>query len=230
MKRKLIFYTLFNTFKSNKLLRGAGKIHPVETEAWTRARIQIWQKFTLASILNQSRDDLLYVLLLEPSLRTLTDPLLPKLPDSRIIYSYDDSPVIEDLKTYDELVMALIDSDDMYSRSAGELMMASQAKWMYFKIGWAYEFRSNKLWGYDTKGTGPFYAQRLAGKDLTGFNRSKRRPYHQDVLSLHPQKLPDYNFCVGLHGTNTSSSPRISYVVKRPFDTSILKKTFGVKI
>ncbi len=229
MTRKLVFWTALNSYRSEKCLRGkpAGTPHPVTTPEWTKRRLELWQKFTLNSILAQTTQDWLYVVLLDPELRHLTDPLLPRR-DPRVLYCYEDGPGLERIREYDEIVLALIDGDDMYSRSAGQLMMSSKAEWMYFKRGYAYETAARKLWRYDTIGSGPFFAHRLNPKAMTSFDREKRHPTHKAVINLSPEQLADGNFCVLLHDINTSSNPGMRYVIKdRPVPILILKREFG---
>ncbi len=220
MKTKLVFWTAFNTYRSEKCLRGkpAGTPHPVTTPGWTARRLELWKKFTLNSILAQTTPDWLYVVLLDPELRHLTDHLLPH-GDPRVIYCYDDGPMLEQLREYDEIVLALIDNDDMYARAAGSLMMACPAEWMYFKQGYALDMRRGRLHRYDTIGTGPFFAHRLDPKAMTSFDRDKRHPTHKAVINFKPQELRAGQFCVVLHDRNTSSTVHMRYVlglVKNP--------------
>jgi hypothetical protein len=231
MKRILVFHTAFNTFTSNKLTRKLkpGNPHPITTVEWTKNRLDIWQRFTLKSILNQDHRDFIYVLLLDPELRTITDPLLPKLDDDRIIFSYEDEPLIRSLREYDELVLAFLDSDDMYARDAGTLMMSCSREWMYFKVGYALDVKGKQLCLYDTKGSGPFYAQRLPGKKLIEFNRKKNRPYHEHIVDFKPARLPDFKFCVVIHGENTSSSMKISFIKEKTFGLRALGN-FGINM
>jgi hypothetical protein len=229
MTRKLVFWTALNSYRSEKCLRGLspGSAHPVTTSAWTARRVGLWRKFTLNSILAQAADDWLYVVLLDPELKRLTEPLLPRR-DSRVLYCYEDNPTLENLRAYDEIVLALIDGDDMYSRSAGRLMMRSTAEWMFFKLGYAYEVRTGKLWEYDTIGTGPFFARRVDPKKLVRFDRDKRHPTHKTVAEQKPECLPAGHFCVLLHDINTSSHPGMRYVLRdKPADPGILRKEFG---
>ena len=227
---QLVFWTAFNSYRSEKCLRNlpAGSPHPVTTRAWTATRVKLWERFTLKSILAQTREDWLYVILLDPELRGLTDALLPKAQDPRIIYCYQDAPVLERLREYDELVLALIDGDDMYSRRAGELMMACPAEWMYFKLGFALDTATGRAWRYDTIGSGPFFAHRLDPRNMVSFDRDKRHPTHKAVIEQHPQELQPGNFCVLLHGVNTSSHPAMRYVLgDEPVSIAAIRRRFG---
>jgi hypothetical protein len=229
MTRKLVFWTAFNSYRSEKCLRGLppGSLHPVTTREWTERRVELWRKFTLNSLYAQIAQDWLYVVLLDPELRHLTEPLLPRR-DPRLLYCYEDGPTLERLREYDEIVLALIDGDDMYSRSAGQIMMSCRAEWMYFRYGYAYEAGTKRLWRYDTIGTGPFFAHRLDPKPMTAFDRDKRHPTHKAVAGRNPEILPAGHFCVLLHDTNTSSRPEMRYVLReRPVDLGILKREFG---
>lgn len=232
MNRKLVFWTAFNSYRSDKLLRNKPKKmpHPVVTDTWTKRRSELFREYNLRSILNQTYDDFLYIVLLDPRLKYLTDQYLPKPDDKRIIYCYEDGPGLERLKEYDEIVLALIDSDDMYSRQAGELMMACPAEWMYFRLGYAYEVLRKRFWAYDTIKSGPFFAHRLDPKRLERFDRDKRHPTHKAVIESNPYRLPNNNFCVLLHEKNTSSTPIMRYVLRHPVNKAILKSEFGVEI
>ena len=228
MKRKLVFWTAFNSYQSSKLLRGKpeGTSHPVTTLAWTKRRIELFKRYNLPSILNQAHDDFLYIVLLDPNLWWLTEPLLPPV-DGRIVYCYEDEAVIAAIGEYDEIVLALIDSDDMYSRRAGELMMACPAEWMYFKHGYAYDVKRGKLWEYDTIRTGPFFARRIDPKRMTRFDRDKRHPTHVAVRSYNPVELERWQFCMTVHGNNTSSHPQMKHIRKKSVDKKILED-FGI--
>jgi len=230
MKRKLVFWTAFNSYQSSKLLRGLpeGSIHPVKTMKWTKRRARLWQKYTLSSILNQTYEDFLYIVLLDPALKDMTRRVLPHRPDKRIIYVYKDRPHLMRLQEYDEIVMALIDADDMYSKDAGKIMMQCKSKWMYFKKGYALNIKNNKFYEYDTIGTGPFWARRINPKELKRFDRDKRHPTHKAVIKQNPEELPAGNFCVLLHDINTSSRPNMRYVIKKRADISVLKRRFGL--
>lgn len=229
--RKLVFWTAFNSYRSSKLLRGKpeGTPHPVTTEAWTRRRAELFRKYNLPSIISQDYADFFYIVLLDPEFRHLTEPLLPR-GDNRIIYCYEDGPVLELLRNYDEIVLALIDSDDMYSKKAGEFMMACPAEWMYFKRGYAYEERRGRLWAYDTVGSGPFFARRVNPMTMDRFDRDKRHPTHKAVIDTKPEKLPDGNFCVLLHERNTSSTPAMRYVLKERAAKAVICEDFGVRV
>jgi hypothetical protein len=230
MRRKLVFWTAFNSYQSSKLLRGKpeGAVHPITTAAWTERRIELFKRYNLPSILNQSHEDFLYAVLLDPLLRRLTEPALP-LADDRVLYCYEDEPTLSILKEYDEIILALIDSDDMYSRHAGRLMMDCPAEWMYFKYGYAYYEKTGKLWAYDTIGVGPFFAHRMSPRIIDRFDRDKRHPTHKAVAEMKPEKLADGNFCVLLHEKNTSSNPLMRYVLRKPVDRTILARDFGMK-
>ena len=195
MKRKLVFWTAFNSYQSSKLMRDLppGSIHPVKTEAWTKRRADLFKKYTLKSILNQTYEDFLFIVLLDPELKHLAKPRLPR-EDERVIYCYRDKATLKRLQEYDEIVFALIDNDDMYSRRAGEIMMQGEAEWMYFKHGYALEADNNRLWSYDTIGSGPFFAHRMNPKSLARFDRDKRHPTHKAVINRSPEQLPDNNF------------------------------------
>jgi len=229
MKRKLVFWTAFNSYQSSKLLRNKSTdaIHPVQTKDWTRKRTELFMEYNLKSILNQSYDDFLYILLLDPELKHITKPLLPRCPDERIIYCYKDRPVLERLKEHDEIIFALVDNDDMYSDKAGELMMGCQTEWMYFKKGYALDIKNNNLYHYDTIGSGPFFAHRLDPKTMIRFDRDKRHPTHVAVIHKGPERLEDGNFCVLLHDINTSSVINMRRVLDERADMRILKRKFG---
>ncbi len=229
MKTKLVFWTAFNSYQSSKLLQGypEGTVHPARTEAWTRRRVELFRKFNLPSILAQTHKDFVYVVLLDPELRHLTEPVLPEVGDSRVWYCYDDKPDLKALQEYDELVLALIDSDDMYAPTAGEIMMACPDRWMYFKRGYALEERRGRFWHYNTIGTGPFFARRIDPKTMTCFDRDKRHPTHKAVIELKPTVLPSGQFCVLIHDQNTSSRPDMRYVIKKAVDPAIIREKFG---
>lgn len=231
MKRKLVFWAALNSYQSSKWMRGLPPLspHPVTTKSWTEKRIELFKQYTVPSILNQSYEDFLFIVLLDPKLKHLTETQLP-IVDMRIIYCYDDAFVLEMLREYDEVVMALIDCDDMYSRDAGKLMMECPTEWMYFKIGYAYEPAKDRLFDYDTIGTGPFWARRRNPKEINRFEREKRYPGHKSVINYNPKELEVDQFCVVLHDLNTSSNVGMRNIkTLRPNgDWSTLKKEFGL--
>ena len=235
MTSKLVFWTAFNSYQSEKWLRDKpkGTIHPVQTLEWTARRADIWRRFTLNSLLNQSHEDWIYIVLLDPDLKHLTEQALPKHPDhtgrDRVWYCYNDAPILRRLKEFDEIVFALIDNDDMYARDAGKLMMECPAEWTYFRHGYAYDVQTRRLWAYDTIGSGPFFAHRMDPKAIKWFDRSKRHPTHKAVIDIPGLvELPAGRFCVTLHDANTSSKPEMRYVLRnKPMDRGILKREFG---
>jgi hypothetical protein len=202
--------------------------HPVTTLAWTEKRIEYFRKFNLPSILKQTHDDFLYMVIMDPSLRAMTEPIMPRV-DPRIVYVYDDPEGLEILKRFDEVVYALIDSDDMYSIYAGAIMMQpGNAEWMTFRYGYAFDYFRGRLFHYDTIHNGPFFAHRLDPKTMKAFDREKRHPGHKSVAAYHPQELAPGNFCVLLHDRNTSSSPQMKHVSKIRADNKILNEEFGL--
>jgi hypothetical protein len=231
MNTKLVFWTAFNSYQSPKLLRGRrdGAVHPVRTPEWTKRRVELFTRFNLPSILCQAHEDFLYVVLLDPKLRQLTEPILPAAVDPRIIYCYEDGPILAQLREYDELVLALIDSDDMYAKTAGASMMACPAPWMYFKIGYAYDNKAGKLFNYSTIKTGPFFARRINPRNLPRFDRDKRNPTHVAVADHKPCELAPRQFCVVIHDRNTSSHSAMRHILKNQgiCDLDILKSEFG---
>jgi hypothetical protein len=226
---RLVFWTAFNSYRSEKWLRGKpeGTPHPVTTPEWTAERVRLWQRYTLPSIQAQTVTDWLYIMLLDPELRNVTDPLLPKLDDPRIVYAYEDGPALDMLHNESEIIYALIDGDDMYSAQAGQIMLDCKSEWMYFKHGFALDQRSNTVCRYDTIGSGPFFAHRCDPKTMTVLDRAKRHPTHKAVIGLNPQELPGDNFCVLLHGLNTSSKPEMRYVLRhKPIKPRALRTLF----
>ena len=107
--------------------------------------------------------------------------------------------------------------------------MECPAEWTYFKHGYAYDVPTRRLWGYDTIGSGPFFAHRMDPRQIRWFDRSKRHPTHKAVIEIPGLvELPTGQFCVTLHDANTSSKPEMRYVLRnKPMDPGILKRDFG---
>lgn len=231
MKKKLVFWTAFNSYQSSKWMRGRPPLspHPVTTLEWTQRRAELFHQLTLPSILNQKHADFLFIILMDPKIREKTELFFHEKHDERVIYCYEDIPIIEKLREYDEVVMACIDGDDMYSKDAGQIMMDCPAEWMYFCRGYALELGCGQLWSYNTLGTGPFWARRVNPAKMKAFDREKRQPAHPNVIQFAPQELPDNHFCVTIHNLNTSSAAGMKYIIsQRPDrDNSILKTEFG---
>jgi len=211
MQRGVVFWTAFNSYRSAKLAR-PGQPHPVTTAAWTAGRAALFLRFTLPSVMAQDIDAWVFVVLLDAELRALSERYLPPLEDDRIVYCYDDADGIERAARFDEVVLALIDADDLYAPSAARLMLECRAEWMYFRHGYALDIPTRRILRYDTIGTGPFFGRRMAVKELVAFDRDKRHPTHKAVAERHPVMLPPGQFCVTLHGLNTSSNARMRYV------------------
>lgn len=230
MNRKLVFWTAFNTFRSDRATRllPPGSPHPVTTLEWTQRRVDLFNKFNLPSILNQSYSDFLYIVLLDPNLRDLTEPLFSKM-DDRVILCYQDAPGLAIISRYDEIVLALIDSDDLYSRHAGEIMMDKKNReWMYFRKGYSFDYLRGRLYHYDTIWSGPFFAHRINPRLMIRFDREKQNPSHKAVKrNYNPQELPPGNFCVLIHDRNTSSHAGMRNILHRA-ENRILKEEFGI--
>ena len=237
---KLVFYTCFNARRSQreKFMSEVrrGRPHPVETDAWTEHRANLWKTFTLPSILRQSHDDFIYVVFLDPKLREKTDRYLPKVDDPRVVFSFDGKAVLEAIAEHGEIVAVRIDSDDMYARDAGAIFMACPDPWMYFRHGYIYHAARNDLLHYDTLGTGPFHAHRLTVDDFTlpedrdlTFKEIYRTiaPGHSRVVDHHPTQLANGQFCVQLHRQNTSSSMQMRNVGRAIRNPNLLPDAFG---
>jgi hypothetical protein len=230
MTRKLVFWTAFNSYQSERTMRQCqpNDPHPVTTLAWTERRIEFFRKFNMPSIMGQVHDDFLYMVIMDPSLRAMTERLMPKV-DDRIVYVYDDAEGLAILQRYDEIVYTLIDSDDMYSRHAGEILMwPGNKEWMTFRYGYAFDYLRGRLFHYDTIFNGPFFAHRLDPKTMKFFDREKRHPGHKSVAAYHPQEMPAGHFCVLLHDRNTSSHPGMKHVSKIRADNKILNEEFSL--
>jgi hypothetical protein len=228
MTRKLVFWVCFNTFRSARVAAKApaGAPHPVTTLAWTERRIELFTKYNLRSILKQTYDDFVYIVLMDPELRAMTEPLMPQI-DDRIIYCYEDAPGLAILREYDEVVLALMGSDDMYSLKAGEVIMnPDNREWSTMKYGYAYDDKAGQLYHYDTICNGPFFSHRIDPKLIKNFDRTLLHPGHKAVKFFNPQELAPGNFCVLLHDTNTSSHVGMAHV-KGQADNGILEE-FGI--
>lgn len=235
MREILVFWTAFNTWRSKDLCRDVkSPLHPVCTKEWNKKRLDFWKDHTLASILNQNVDRWVYIVRLDPSLREMCEPMLPRIDDRRVIYSYEGSHeremLIENLNSwYDSIVTVRIDSDDMYARGAGrEILNCPDAEWMFFKIGFGYNHKSKTLYNYDTRTSGPFFAHRYVGCQRL---EQIKEIQHQRVIKKRPAVLPSGQFLVNITGGNTTTTGISKHfcgvIWKKSIERQILKKFGG---
>lgn len=112
----------------------------------------------------------------------------------------------------DWVALIRIDSDDMYHPSAiadflkygdGELLRGRFPRYAYFRLGYAYNYKTRQMRTYDTHCVGPFFCHYWKGEDLLKFGRIGDPLRHHQIRDA--KLIGGRRFVVGMHAENTSS-------------------------
>jgi hypothetical protein len=208
-----VFWTGFNRAKFNE---EPGKVHCTLTADWNQKRFEHWKRFTWPSIQNQSVQEWRYFVCCDPATRDIVEPLFQQIDDPRLIVDFMGTPesevrIEEFRKTWRQIVTMRIDSDDMYHPDAAlavkkYLQHHKQVDWVAFKQGYGVVIPNWKLFHYDTRTIGPFFAHRHRG--TFGEGGIVNEPAHKSVKKRNPDILEPGMFMVMVHDTNTTTMAR----------------------
>lgn len=186
--------------------------------AWWDYRIDFFQRYTLASLRAQTMQDFHLWIYSERGLEKFAEPLRQVCPDAA--FTFGEHYPAPDLAADDFVYLTRIDSDDLYAPDALEIVGAQEPRvWprdnkgsgveaLMFRRGYLHDVRDGR-WGVYEKQSSPFHTLAFPADvfcDPAKF-RQAFEPKHHLICGAYPwRKLPDFKFCVLLHGRNTGST------------------------
>ncbi len=227
--RKIIVSTAFNTFgfREERL-----------SKKWIENRIDIFMKFTLQSIKNQSNQDFLYLIRYDSSTENIIRDTLgnyAKLPTN---VKFIQEPFFEEYKinyidNSEELFITRLDSDDLYHKSYIQALHDhsphESTQILISQDGFIYDSLQHRLayWSYESP---PFYALVYKTEEYLKGKRHKFRK-HSGAIKLRHEILSPGLFCVLIHSDNTLGVFNSSWRKELISDPLLVKETladFGV--
>lgn len=210
-KRILLFWTSFNRAKFPEIHRDKSKPHPTLTEEWLFPRYNFWKKYTLQSVLGQSYGDFMYFFCCDAKTKGIINKFYD-IKDPRVVLSF--SKTSEELAeisriaiNYKEIYTMRVDSDDMYGPDAAQEVMAkkSPSGWYTFREGFGFDYQSERLWHYNCRGSGPFFARKYKTSEEFGQCVEINEMSHSLVDQQKPITMGPGQFIVNLTTMNTTT-------------------------
>lgn len=194
--RRVVFYTLFNTGRL-----GAA----CDTEAWTTARLGLWRRFTLPSILRQEHPAFEYWMVCDRSLDHLVRPHLEAIGEPLVRIVYDDAKeqALQQLPDDAGYALVRVDSDDLYHPSAAGHFATARAPRQFLQCnrGYAYDLRRSQLRRWNSRSS-PFFG--AIYREQRG-DRDRWRGGNHTKIASRATVLPPGLFMVLCHADNTST-------------------------
>lgn len=209
--RRLVIWTSFNRAMFPNIHKDKTKPHPTLTEGWLRKRFSLWERTAWKSIKAQTYTDFVYVVCCSHLAEPITTRLFGGIKDPRLYLAHGSARSVRGkmkqlAEGMDEVITLRLDSDDMYHPQAAQDVMDYRGpkEWMIFKRGYGYDMATGRLFAYDTKRSGPFFAHRWDGEEW-GNRPGVGEIGHHRVWQHKPAILPKFRFVVNITGMNTST-------------------------
>lgn len=206
MKKKIIIISSLNTmnFKKKRL-----------EKEWIDYRIDIFMKFTMKSLKQQTNQDFQAFILYEKESEVILKEALAKyekLPDNIQFTTLKESKQIADnIRGYDFLYLVRIDSDDMYHKSyiqkLHDYMPKEETQVLINQNGYLYDSLNHRLSKYYNESPSP-YTLIYKTKDYLANFRYKLQGGHPGAIKLPHEIMDGINFVVTVHAQNTSTQFR----------------------
>jgi hypothetical protein len=227
--RKIIVDTAFNTF---------GFLEERLTKEWIEKRIDIFMKFTLQSLKNQSNQDFLSLIRYENSTEDYIRETLAKYPELPVNIKFIQDSYFESyLKNYagdsPEIFITRIDSDNLYHKfyiqELRDYSPNESTQILISQDGYVYDCLKQRLayWFHEST---PFYTLIYKTENYLKGKRYKLTS-HSKAIKLRHEILPAGRFIVLIHSDNTLGAFNSSMRRERITDPLLLRKTlqdFGV--
>jgi hypothetical protein len=205
----VVVYTMFNLpFRSAR--------HDAADSAWIAARIQIYLRFTVPSLLRQTDRDFRIWLDCRPGSENELAPHHAALAAAGVTSTFDRGRrLLADIfARHGAAYFTRIDSDDMYAPDAVELIRALQreAGASQFHGGYVYEAATGRVFRVMRKSP-PFYTLRFergeiaSASDIAAMLRLPGGQRGHNVVHdlFSPLRLPDARYCCVRHGHNDTT-------------------------
>lgn len=209
----ILFWTPYNRAKWSYTHKDRSRPHPTLDPRWLEVRFEIWRRYCLQSMQNQTHEDWHAIVCCDPDSRDIMQPMFDRIKDKRIFIGYENAKAnrefLADIGKNDNVITIRLDSDDMYHPEALRAVLDGKFReWAIFKKGYAVRTETPKkhMWHYDVFGSGPFFAHRY----YRNFQKENMlEPSHGTIKAQNPTVLPHGLFMVNITGMNSSTHPRI---------------------
>jgi hypothetical protein len=212
------------------------------SDAWEKARLDIWKRYTMPSLLRQTHREFEVLLLCDPAKKGQNKRLAETLTDRRfrIITDWEDMrrQIYDGGKFDDTIMICRLDSDDMYHPKFIETFIEWEPKatvknkaFIQAMTGYGLNTQSGAICEWNNPSP-PFFAilrkRWTMWKDLPGGQGIA----HHGKLETRAFRLsgPEL-FCVTMHGMNICNRPGVSWVGRaiKGEELERVKADYGIK-
>lgn len=202
MRKMMVIWILFNTvnYTTDRL-----------TQEWLEYRLDIFEKYTLKSLKNQSNQDFRVYLCCEESTMPMIRAYLDKKPPLPNNIQFDtivhnEMDIKKDIMQYDFLYHIRLDSDNLYHQDfiqkLYDYVPKEETQVIISQNGYVYDTRDDSLAPYFQKSP-PFYAFIYKVQDYIDGFRYRTPLGHSRIINLWKYEFMEgYNYIVSLHGKN----------------------------
>jgi hypothetical protein len=193
----------------------------IKDDAWLRRRIELYKKYTLASLMSQTYQNFKIWLCCGEGLQDVMKPLKAEMPNAVFTYGEHFTNGIHREERFkmngcDRVAIMRIDSDDVYRYTAiqtvreymANLKVTDEPQVLLYQVGYLYDINDQRL-GIYRKNSSPFHTLMFAVPDFMSPSRyyPKFCGDHSKVADRYKfHVLPQKQFCVLVHGDNFSST------------------------
>jgi hypothetical protein len=210
-RKKIIINIVFNMLRTVHH-QPRPELHRVLRKNWITYRMEIFMKYTLNSLLNQTNQDFIALVRYEDCTEQLIKDALDKYnplpPNINFIKNSEiEQQILNNIHGEDYLYIVRIDSDDLYHKMFIQKLHNynhdEKVKVLINQQGYIYDSINKRLATY-SKESPPFYTLVYKTKDYIEGLRHPL-PKHKYAIKLPHQVLDGKNFIVNVHSKNTSS-------------------------
>lgn len=192
-----------------------------QTKEWIEYRIEIFNKYTLKSLKNQTNQNFKCIMRYTKETEALLFNALSKydrLPDNVIFTTGGDDVIYDLIQENNYMYHIRIDSDNMFSKDFIEILYNTKyfegLECILCQKGYIYELDSGRL-ALMKHGSPSFYALIYTSDDFFFGFRHNTEPDHWGAINLIHEVLDEYSYLVTVHGKNLSNN--FDAVLKYPY-------------
>lgn len=183
-----------------------------QTKEWIEYRIEIFNKYTLRSLKNQTNQNFKCIMRYTKETEELVFNALSKydtLPDNVIFTSDGDETIYSLIQGYDYMYHIRIDSDNMFSNDYIDILYKTQyyeeLECILCQKGYMYEIEGDRLASME-HGSPSFYALVYTVDDFYFGFRHNTEPDHWGAANLTHEVIDKHCYLVIVHEKNVSNS------------------------
>ncbi|GAA0091458.1 hypothetical protein UT300009_14860 [Paraclostridium bifermentans] len=213
-----------------------------QTKAWIEYRIEIFNKYTLRSLKNQTNQNFKCIMRYTKETEELVFNALSKydkLPDNVIFTPDGDETIYSLIQGYDYIYHIRIDSDNMFSKDYIDILYKTpyyeELECILCKNGYMYELEGDRLASME-HGSPSFYALVYTVDDFYFGFRHNTEPDHWGAAKLTHEVIDTHCYLVIVHEKNVSNSfnmvlnyPHIKTVEIFGYEKEEILKNFDLK-